>query len=56
MDTPDETSTTVVMSWKQWSASLVASLRWPVTMLVLALIFREPLGRLLSAITAAILR
>lgn len=44
------------ISWKQWSAALIDSLRWPVTMLLLALTFREPMSRLFGALTDAILR
>jgi hypothetical protein len=56
MEAFDEKTPVAAMSWKQWSATLVASLCWPVTMLLLAWIFREPVSRLIGAITTAILR
>lgn len=35
------------MNWRQFSSSLIGSLAWPIIALVIALVFREPIKRLL---------
>ena len=41
------------IGWRQFFARLVDILRWPAALIAVALIFREPLTRLLDALVGA---
>lgn len=41
------------IGWKQFVVRLIEVLRWPAAAVAIAMIFREPLGQLLSALTRA---
>lgn len=43
-----------VMDWKQFVASLVASLRWPVAFIIIIMLLREPFTAMLNALTRTI--
>ena len=42
------------MDWKRFVASLIASLRWPLAFVAVAIIFRAPLQSLIGALAATI--
>lgn len=42
------------MDWKRFTIRLIEALRWPAAFIAVAVIFREPLTQLLSAVSKGV--